>query len=105
MNETDITFRINNTVQGHTPQFEEIHFLPIFSRYGVVRVGQPDKGDLLISPVFFKGRGSIGPNCQDLSAALCELLISVPHTRQLRATVGSHKAAQEGEHDRLAAQV
>jgi hypothetical protein len=41
-----------------------------------------------------KDRGRIGSHSQNFSTAAGELSVSITQARQLRAAVGSHKAAQ-----------
>jgi hypothetical protein len=54
MGKTDIASGVDYTVQGHAPQLEQVHFLPIRSRYGVLRIWQADKGNPLVPPVLQK---------------------------------------------------
>lgn len=98
----DIPFCVDDTVQWHAAQLEQIHFLPVHSRNGMIGVRQADKGNPLIFPILFEGRRLIGSNSQDFYPAALELSITVSQARQLRAAVWSHKAAQESQHDRLA---
>jgi len=102
MRKADIAFGIDDTVQRHASQLEEIHFLTIHSRYGMARVRQTNKGDLLIGPILPKDVQRIRSDSQNFHAAALEFFIFIPKTRQLRAAVGSGKAAQERQQDRLA---
>jgi len=52
---TDVSFGINDAVQGHAPQLEEVHFLPVPSSYQVIGVRQPNKGNPFILPILLKG--------------------------------------------------
>ena len=61
-------------------------------------VRQTDKGDVFIRPILSEGGQRIRANGQDLSATPLELFIHIPQARQLRAAIGSHKAAQERQH-------
>ena len=105
MCEANITVGIDDTVQRHASQLEEVHFLPVGSRHGMVRVGQAGKWDFLLGPVLPEGFGRIGTHSQNLDTAPLELFIVIPPARQLRAAVRSHEAAQEGKHNQLAAEI
>ena len=105
MSVADIPLCIDHTAQGHASQPEDLHFLAIFSCHQVVRVRQADEGNLFVLPVLAEGRSGIRAHRQDLDAALGKLLIVVSQARQLRATVRSHKTAQEGEQHRSAAEL
>ena len=94
---------IEYTVERHAPQLEEIHFLPIFSGNRMIRIGQAHKGNFFILPVLLKDGRRVGADSQDFGAATREFPIAIPQARQLRATVRSHKTAQEGKHNRFAA--
>ncbi len=105
MRKADIAFGIDNAIQRHSSQLEELHLLPVGSCHRMVWIGQSDKRDLLIDPILLKDRQWIGADSQDFHVAAFELFITIPHTRQLRAAVGSHKAAQKCQHDGLATQI
>jgi len=51
MCEADIALGVDNTVQGHASQLEEIDFLPVRSRNRMVGIGQPAKWNRFILPV------------------------------------------------------
>ena len=103
MSKTDVTLGIDDTVQWHPSQLEQVDFLPVESGNGMVRVGQANERNVLIPPVLPEHICRVGPHRQDLRPMVRKLPISIPQARQLRATVWSHKAAQEREHNRLAA--
>jgi hypothetical protein len=105
MCKADVAFGVDHTVERHTSQLEQVDFLAVNSSNRMVRIGQADKGDPLLLPVLPKDRLGVRSDRQDLRAAACELFISIPQTRQLRAAVRSHKTAQEGKHDRPTAKV
>ena len=98
MYKADITFGIDHTIQGHSSQLKEIHFLLIHSGNRMPGIGQADKWDLFILPILLKGRGRIRAHCQDNRIAVCEFFVLITQARQLRTAIGSHKAAQEGQH-------
>ena len=105
MGKADVSFGVDNTVQWHTTQFKKIDLLPVFLGDQVVRVGQPNKRNFFIPPILLKGRQWIRSYSQYFHTALCELLIFITQARQLRAAIGSHKAAQEGKQDRFPAKI
>ena len=71
----------------------------------MVHVRQADERDLLILPIPLEDGGCVRAHGKDFRAATRELSVLIPQARQLRAAVGSHKAAQEGEHYRFAAKI
>ena len=93
MGKPDIASSIDNAIQGHPSQLEQVDFLSIQAGNGVVGIGQADKGDLLILPIELKHRGRIGSDGQDFCAAAGEFFIAIAQARQLRATIGSHEPA------------
>ena len=104
MCKADITFGIDDAIQRHSSQLEEIHFLPVYPCYGMARVRQADKRNLLIHPILLEHGQCIRTDSQNFHAAVFELFVSIPQARQLRAAVRSHKAAQKCQYNRLAAQ-
>jgi len=101
MGKADVALCIDDTVQRHASQLEQVHFLPVRARHGVVGIRQPDKGDALIPPVLLEDWQCVRSNRQDFHLPVGKLFISIPQSRQLRAAVGSHKAAQEGNENRF----
>ena len=93
---------IDDGYKRHAAQLEEVDLLFIPGRDLVTRVGEADKGQGLDLPVGPEGCGRIGTDGKDVGAPLRELGVLVTQTRQLRAAVRSHKAAQERKQDRLA---
>ena len=102
---TNIAPGIDHTVQRHASQLEQVDFLPVDPRHRMVRIWQADKGYLFIFPVLLEVPQRVGSNSQNFCPAADELLMFIPQARQLRATVGSHKAAQKGQDNRLAAKI
>ena len=101
----DIPFGIDHTVQRHASQLEEVDFLPIDSGNRMVRVGQADEGDVFVLPVLLKEAYRVGSYRHNFRAAAGKFFVFVTQTRQLRAAVRSHKAAQEGEDNWLSAKI
>ena len=97
MYKADITFGIDHAIQGHSSQLKEIHFLLIHSGNRMPGIGQADKWYSFISPILLECRKCIRTNRQDHRVTAPELLMLITQARQLRAAVGSHKAAQECE--------
>ena len=64
-------------------------------------VGQANEGNVFIFPEALKLFQGIWPDRQNDCPALSELLIFITQARQLRAAVGSHKAAQKIKDDRF----
>jgi hypothetical protein len=100
---TDIAPAVHNTIQRHTAPLEEIHFLLVHSCNRMFGIRQADKGNLFILPVLLECHTGIRANRQDQHIAICEFFVPITQARQLRAAVGSHKAAQERKHDGPAA--
>src|SRR5688572_2568302 len=105
MNETNMTFRIYDTVQRHASQLNEVDFLFIEPRNFMLRVGQANEGNIFIFPKTLKLLRFIRPNCQNDHTAFSELLVFITQARQLRATVRSHKSAQKIKYDASAAKL
>ena len=95
MYKPDIPPGIDDAIQRHPSQLEQVDFLPICAGNGMLRVGQADEGNPLILPVLTENRCGIGSHSQDFCAAARELFVLIAQARQLRAAVGSHESAQE----------
>lgn len=98
MGKANMPFSVDHAIEGQSPHLEKVYFLPIDTRNAVIRIGQPGERDALLLPVLLEEACGIGAYCQDLCAALFELLVVVSQARQLRAAVGSHKTAQERQY-------
>ena len=101
----DVSFAVDNTIQRHASQLEKLHSLPVFPGNQVIRVRQTDKGNAFILPVLLESWHRVWPNGQDLHAAVYKLFILISQARQLRAAIRSHKAPQEGKHNRFPAEI
>lgn len=105
MRKADEPFGVNDATQGHPSELKEVHFLPVTLGDQAIWVGQPNKGDRFILPVLPESGQSVRSYGYDFHAATREPLIIIPQTRQLRAAVGSHEAAQKGKEDRPPAEI
>ena len=105
MHITDEAICIQNTDERHPSQFEKVDFLHITARHFMTRIGQTDKREFLLRPIFAERGGAVRPNGKNLGAPALELGIIVTQARQLRAAIRSHEAAQKGKHQRLAAKI
>lgn len=101
MDITNGTLQVDDAIQGHSSQFEEIHFLTIELCDMMLRVGQAAEGKFLAHPKSLEGICRVGPDCKNLYAPRLKLFVLVAQTRQLRAAVRSHKAAQKSKQDDL----
>lgn len=97
MDVADAPVRVHDAVERHAPQFEDVDFLTVSLRDGMIGVGQSDEWDVFFRPIFFERLRVVGSDRQNLRAAGKEIVIAVSHARQLRAAMRSKKAAQEGE--------
>jgi len=102
MRKTDVPLFVDDAVQRHAPEFEQVHLLAVHARHPVIGVRQTDEGNPLVLPIPFEGLGVVRSNRNDLGIAPHKALMIVPQTRQLRAAVRSHETAQEDEHHRSA---
>ncbi len=93
MDITNGTLQVDDAIQRHSPQFEEIHFLTIELCDMMLRVGQAAEGKFFARPISLKGICRVGPDCENLYATRLKLFVLIAQTRQLRAAVRSHKAA------------
>jgi hypothetical protein len=105
MRKADIALGVDEAIQWHPSQLEQVDLLPVDTGNRMVGVGQAGEGDVLILPILPKDRRLVGSYSQDLRAAAGELFIAIPQARQLRAAIWSHEPAQEREHHRLAAKI
>lgn len=105
MGEPQISLLVNDAVQGHAPEFEQVHLLPIQARHCMVRVGQTDERDAFILPITLEGFGVVRSHREDHRPASRETVIILLQARQLRAAVRSHEPAQKRKHHRLAAKI
>jgi hypothetical protein len=81
MRKADIAFCIDDAIERHASQLEQVHFLPVGPGHGVVRVRQSDEGDLLILPVLLKDGQGVRTHGENFRAPAGELLIFVPQAR------------------------
>jgi hypothetical protein len=95
MRKTDVPFGIDDTIQGHAAEFEELDLLAIDPGNRMIWIGQSDERNSLLLPILFESRGNVGTNSNNHGAMARELFIFISQARQLRAAVRSHKAAQE----------
>lgn len=102
MRKTDIPLFVDDAVQRHAPEFEQVHLLAVHARHPVIGVGQTNEGNPLVLPIPFEGLGVVRPDRNDHGIAPHKALMVLPQTRQLRAAVRSHEAAQEDKHHRPA---
>jgi len=54
MSKADIPVGIQYAIQRHTPQLEEVHFLPVPSGNQVIGIRQPNKRDSFFHPILLK---------------------------------------------------
>jgi len=55
MSKTKVAVFVNDTIQGHAPQFEKADFLAIHSCHTMFRVGQTNEGNAFVFPILLKG--------------------------------------------------
>ena len=101
MNITDMAFFIEDAHQRHTPGFEQIDFLLVRPRHGMIGVGQADKRNPFIFSIALKGFSVVWSHGENLRTARSEIRITVPQARQRRAAIRSHEPAQEIQHNDL----
>jgi len=53
----DVSLAIDNAIQRHASQLEQVHFLPVDSGDAVVGIGKAGEGDVFLHPVLLKRRG------------------------------------------------
>ena len=101
MHEAQAAIPVKDRIHRHAAQFEQIYFLLVKFGNRFPDIGQANKGDIVLAPVIDERRWPIRADSQDLGSTRGEILETVPKARQLRATVRSHEAAQEGQYDNL----
>ena len=92
MHVPDLAICIQNTDERHASQFEQVDFLHITARHLMTRIGQADKREFLLRPIFAERRGAVRTDGKNLGAAALELRVVLTQARQLRAAIGSHEA-------------
>jgi hypothetical protein len=97
----DSAICIHNADERHASEFEEIDYLTILDGDAMTGIGQAEIGNIFLRPVLLKGGFSVGTNSDDLCVALLKFSVIVFHTRQRRAAIWSHEAAQESQHHGL----
>lgn len=102
---TDTATRVNDAHERHAPKFEEADFLTILDRDAMLGVGQADERDFFLFPILLEGGFGVRAEGENLRAALLEFFVFIADARQRRAAIGSHEAAQEVQHNGLAAKI
>ena len=105
MHVTDKATCIQNTDERHASQFEQVDFLPVPFRHFMTRIGQADKREILLRPIFAERGGAVRPDGKNLGTAALELGIILTQARQLRAAIGSQEATQKGKDQGLTAKI
>ena len=101
----DAAIFIDQQKRRHTPEFKEIPLLSITVCHAVLGIRQTDKRDAFALPITQESFGAIRPNRQDDCVTRSEVRVLIAQTREMSATIRSHKTAQKGKHDRLAAKI
>ena len=99
MDEADESPPIHNRVQRHAPQLEQVDFLFVELRNLLIWIGEARVGEIIFIPILHKLLEFIWPNRQDLCFPRSEFRIPISQTRQLRAAIRSHEAAQESQYN------
>jgi len=81
MRKTDIAFGVDDAAQRHSSQFEEVHFLAVGIRHGMIGVWQTDKGNVFVFPVSLKHSCRVGSYRQNFGAAAGESFVSITQAR------------------------
>jgi hypothetical protein len=105
MDVADDAALIDDDEKGHTPQFEQIHFLLIAAGNPVVRIGHARKRKAVLGPILLERLLRVRAHGKDLRVAPRKLGVVVPEARQLRAAERSEESAQKSQYDRPAAVV
>lgn len=92
------TININHHQGRQSSQFEQFYLLAVGIGHLMVRVGQPDKRVLLVTPGTNYLGVIFGANNHNLRIVINELLIIVAQLRQVRAAVRSGQATIEHQH-------
>ena len=99
MHVANIALAVNDRVHRHASKFKEVDFLFVKFRNRFFDIRQSDEGDVILAPVIEKSGRFVRSHGQDFGPPRGELCVTIPQARQLRATVRSHEAAQESQHD------
>lgn len=102
MRKTNVPLFVDDAVQRHAPELEQVHLLTVHARHPVIGVRQTYEGNILVLPIAFEGLGIVRSDRNDHDIPPYKALMIIPQARQLRAAIRSHEAAQEGKHHRFA---
>jgi hypothetical protein len=81
MDKANFAFTIQDCIQGHTSQFEQVDFLFVKFRYLFIWIWQAGEGEIVLIPIRNKFFQVVRANRKNFRIAFCELLISVPQAR------------------------
>ena len=99
MDKADVAFAVQNSIQRHATQLEQVDLLLVGSRNLFGLIWQSRKRYVVFSPKIRKIFWRIRPDGEYFRIALGELWIPIPQARQLRAAEWSHETAQESQHN------
>jgi hypothetical protein len=93
-------------LRRHTPQLEQVDFLPVQLEHAGFRVRQANEGQVMLLPISCKGFGVFRANNDHLSLTFDEVLIVLAQLRHVPLAEWSGKAAVENQqHVRFAAKI
>lgn len=99
MRKTHPSFFIDNNLCRHAAELEQVDFLPIELEHAMLRIGQPDKRQLMLGPIFLKQLLALGANYQDFRVLLNKLLVISAQLRRMLLAEWSGEAAVENQYD------
>lgn len=86
---------INEHLRGHSAQLEHVDLLPIPFENRMFRVGQPDKRQRFLRPIFLKRFRILWTNHNDCCLQVKKAVIILTQLRQMPAAEWSNEAAIE----------
>jgi hypothetical protein len=101
----DEALGIDHCHKWHATQLEQVNLLPVQAGDLVPGIRDPDERNALGTPVPAKFAGALRTYGDHFCCPAGELGIVVSQARQLRAAIGSGKAAEKGQHNDLAAKI
>ncbi len=97
MHETRCASFIHDNLGGHSPQLEEVDFLPVQFEHAGLRIGQTDEGQVVLFPISLKSLCIFRADDHHLRPPFDEFLIVLAQLRHVPLAERSGKGAVEDQ--------
>lgn len=81
IDEASTPINVQDTVQGHAPEIQHIHFLTRGAQDHVTGIRQPDKWNCMMKPIHLESRHTSLASRSDLGTMQSETRMVNPYTR------------------------